>query len=54
MVRRAASPIRIVHVDMTLTRSKVKVKVKRLLKFRKLHFSRSLLRHFGVELKIND
>jgi len=36
MVRRAASPIRIVHVDMTLTRSKVKVKVTRLLKFRKL------------------
>jgi len=41
-VGRAGSPTRIVHVDMTLTRSKVKVKVTGLLKFRKLHFSRSI------------
>jgi len=40
MAGRAASTIRIVHADMTLTRSKVKVKVKvkvrRLLNFRQL------------------
>jgi len=37
MVGHAGSPTRIVHVDMTLTR--FKVKIMRLLKFRKLHFS---------------
>ena len=42
MVGHAASPTCIVHVDMTLTRSKIKVKVTGLLKFRKLHFSRSI------------
>ena len=31
-----------VHTDVTLTRSKVKVKVTRLLIFRKLHFSKSI------------
>ena len=42
MVGRAGSPTGTVHADMTLTRSKVKVKVTGLLKFRKLHFSRSI------------
>jgi len=42
MVGHAASPTCIVHVDMTLTRSKIKVKVTGLRKFRKLHFSRSI------------
>jgi len=44
MVGHAGSPIRIVHVGMTLTRSKVNVKVKvtALLQLRKLHFSRSI------------
>jgi len=43
-VGHAGSPMRIVHVGMTLTRSKVKVKVNvtALLKLRKLHFSRSI------------
>jgi len=40
MVGHAGSPTHIVHVDMTLTRSKVKVTA--LLKFRKLQFSRSI------------
>jgi len=43
MVRQAGSPARTVHVDVTLTRSKVKVKIMGLLKFRKmpkLHFPR--------------
>jgi len=40
MVGPTGSPTRIVHVDMTLTRSNVKVTG--LLKFRKLHFSRSI------------
>jgi len=39
MVEHAGSPTPIVHVDMTLTLSKVKVKVTDLLKFRKVHFS---------------
>ena len=38
MVGHAGSPTRIVHIAMTLTRSKVKVKVMGLLKFRKLPF----------------
>ena len=42
MFGHAGSPIGIVHADMTLTRCKVKVKVTGLLKFRKLHFSRSI------------
>jgi len=36
MVGRAGSPTGTVHADMTLTRSKVKVKVTGLLNFRKL------------------
>jgi len=40
MVGHAGSPTGIVHADVTLTRSKVKVTG--LLKFRKLHFSRSV------------
>ena len=32
----------VLHADMTLTRSNVKVKVTGLLKFRKLHYSRSI------------
>jgi len=36
MVERAGSPTDIPHADMTLTRSKVKVKVTGLLNFRKL------------------
>jgi len=39
MVRYADSPICVVHADMTLTHSKVKVT--ELLNFRKLHFSTS-------------
>jgi len=35
----------------TVTRSKVKIKVTELLKFRKLFFLVYLLRHFGVDLK---
>jgi len=42
MVVHAGSPTPIVHVDVTLTRCKFKVKVTGLLKFRKLHFSRSI------------
>ena len=40
MVGHTGSPTRIVYADVTLTRSKVKVK--ELLKFRKLQFSRSI------------
>jgi len=36
MVGRAGSPAGIVHADMTLTRSKIKAKVGRLLNFRQL------------------
>jgi len=36
MVKHAGSSTRIVHADVTLTRSKVKVKVTGLLNFRKL------------------
>jgi len=53
----AGSPTRTVYVDVTLTRSKVKVKVTDHLNFRQLpinaHFQVYLLRHFRVELK-ND
>ena len=44
MVWHAGSPTGIVHADLTLTRSMVKVKIKvtELLKFRKLHFCRSI------------
>ena len=53
MVVHAASTTRIVHADMTLTRSKVKLR--RLLSFRQLPITADiqvyLLRHFHVELK---
>jgi len=42
MVGHAGSPTHTVYVDVTLTRSKVKVKVMELLNFRKLHISRSV------------
>jgi len=42
MVGFAGSPICIVHVDLTLTGSKVKIKVIELLKFQRLYFSRSV------------
>jgi len=42
MVGHAGSLTRIMHANMILTRSKVKVKLTELLKFRKLHFSRSI------------
>jgi len=42
VVGQVGSPTCIVHADMTLTQSKVKVKVMGLLNFPKLHFSRSL------------
>jgi len=55
MVGHADSPIRTVYVDVTLIRSKVKVKVTDHLNFRQLpitaHFCVYLLRHFRVELK---
>ena len=52
MVGHAGSPTGIVHADVTLTRSKVKVKVTELVKLQKLHCCRSyLLRNFRVELK---
>jgi len=55
MVGHAGSPTRTVYVDMTLARSKVKVKVSEHLNFRQLpitaHFCVYLLRHFRVELK---
>ena len=54
MVGHAASPIRTVYVDVTLTRSKVKVKITEHLNFQQLpitaHFHVYLLRHFRVEL----
>ena len=56
MVGRTGSPTRFVHVDMTFTRSKVKVKLTGLLKLWKLPkialFYVYLLRHFGMELKL--
>jgi len=55
MVGQAASTTGIVHADMTLTRSKVKVKVTEHSNFRQLpitaHFYVCLLRHFRVQLK---
>jgi len=39
------------HTSVTLTRSKVNVKVAELVKFQKLHFSVYLVRCFGMELK---
>ena len=55
MLGRASSPTRSVYVDVTLTRSKVKVKVTDHLNFRQLpiaaHFQAYLLRYFRVELK---
>jgi len=55
MVGHARSPMRTVYVDMTLTRSKVKVKVTDHLNFSQLpitaRFYDYLLRHFHVELK---
>ena len=42
MVGQVGSPTCIVHADMTLTQSKVKVKVTGLSNFPKLHFFRSL------------
>jgi len=57
MVGRAGSPTSTVHADVTLARSKVKVKVTELSNFRKLLklslFYVYLLRRFGVELKID-
>ena len=51
----AGSPTRTVYVDMTLTRSMMKVKVTEYLNFRQLpitaHFQVYLLRHFRVQLK---
>ena len=51
----ASSPTRTVYVDVTFTRSKVKVKVTYHLNFRQLpinaHFQVYLLHHFRVELK---
>ena len=48
-------PICTVYVDVTLTRSKVNVKVTEHLNFQRLpitaHFQVYLLRHFRVELK---
>jgi len=49
MVRYACRPICIVHADMMLTGSKVKVT--ELLKFRKLHFSMSISSAIGLQLK---
>jgi len=43
MVGHGGSPICITHADMTLTSSKVQVKVTDLLKFHRLHFSTSSL-----------
>ena len=55
MVGHAASPTCTVYVDLTVTPSKVKVKVTDHLQFRQLpitaHFHVYLLRHFRVELK---
>ena len=56
MLGLASSPTRTVYDDVTLTRSKVKVKVTDHLNFRQLpinvHFQVYLLRHFRVELKL--
>jgi len=49
MIGHAGSPTGIVHVDMTPTRSKVKLKVTVHLIFRKLHFSMSI--SSAMELK---
>ena len=55
MVGPAGRPTCTVYVDVTLTRSKVKVKVTGHLNFRQLpinvHFQLYLLRHFRVDLK---
>jgi len=55
MVGQAGSPTRNVYVDVTLTRSKVKVKVTDYFNFPQLpiaaHFQAYLLRYFRVELK---
>jgi len=55
MVRHAGSPSHTVYVDMTLTRSNVKVKVTEHLNFQQLpinaHFQVYHLRHFRVQLK---
>jgi len=55
MVGHAGSTTGIVHADMTLARSKVKVKVMEHLNFQQLpktaHFEVYLLRHFRVQLK---
>jgi len=55
MVGHASSTIRTVYVDVTLTRSKVKVKVTEHLNFLQFpitaHFQDYLLRHVRVELK---
>ena len=55
LVQRAGSPTCTVYADVTLTRSKVKVKVTDHLNFRQMpitaHFYVYLLHHFGVELK---
>jgi len=55
MIGHTASPTRTVYVDVTVTPSKVKVKVTDHLKFRQLpitaHFHVYLLRHLRVELK---
>jgi len=50
MVGHAGSSTGIVHADMTLTRSKVKISD--LLKFQKLHIV-YLLRYFGMTLTSN-
>jgi len=55
MLGHGGSTARTVYVDMTLTRSKVKVKVTQHLNFRQLpiaaHFQAYLLRRFRVDLK---
>jgi len=55
MVGHTGSPTRTVYADVTLTQSKVMVKVMEHLNFQKLpitaHFYIYLLRHFHVELK---
>jgi len=55
MVRHAASPTRTVYVNITLTLSKVKVKVTEHLNFRQLPITADfyvyLIRNFRLELK---
>jgi len=55
MVRHVGNPTCVVHADMTLIQSKVKIKVTGFLTFRKLPkialFYVYLLRHFGMKLK---